>query len=110
MEAKISARCPIRTALELLGGKWRLLIINELKQTPLRPSELKRRVADISEKMLNQELQVLMMHHLVERKNYGEVPPRVEYYLTDAGQAALPLIEAMACFARRYDQVAKRQN
>ncbi len=100
--SNITARCPIRTTLELLGGKWRLLILFQLKDGPLRPSEIKRRIPDISEKMLIQELKTLTDNFLVERINYGEVPPRIDYKLTINGQQALPLIDSFKAFADNY--------
>ena len=99
---QISARCPIRTTLELLGGKWKLLIIHQLRSEPLRLSTLRQLIPDISEKMLIQELKVLVDSGLVKRTNYGEVPPRVDYALTEKGQIALPLIEEMARFSESY--------
>jgi DNA-binding HxlR family transcriptional regulator len=100
---KITARCPIRTTLELVGGKWKLLILFQLANKPLRPSELKRQIPDISEKMLIQELKILMDSKLVERKNYGEIPPRVEYKLKPIGYKILPLISEMKKFAGAYE-------
>jgi DNA-binding HxlR family transcriptional regulator len=104
---RITARCPIRTTLEMLGGKWKLLIIYQLSEERLRFSELKRQIPDISEKMLVQELKKLMDSGLVERVNYGEVPPRVEYYLTETGKTALPVIESMYHFASSYEKNLK---
>ena len=100
---KITARCPIRTTLELVGGKWKLLILFQLANKPLRPSELKRRIPDISEKMLIQELKILTEGNLVERKNFGEIPPRVEYALKPIGYKILPLISEMKKFANEYE-------
>ncbi|NJL75412.1 MAG: helix-turn-helix transcriptional regulator [Saprospiraceae bacterium] len=100
---KLTARCPIRTTLEMIGGKWKLLILFQLAKAPLRLSELKRQIPDISEKMLIQELKSLVENHLVQRINFGEVPPRVEYELTEKGKAALPLIEEMRNFAIKYE-------
>jgi DNA-binding HxlR family transcriptional regulator len=100
---QITARCPIRTTLEMLGGKWKLLIINQLADGPHRLSVLRGRIPDISEKMLIQELKVLADNGLVVRKNFGEVPPRVEYRLTEKGKLALPLIASMAQFALQYE-------
>lgn len=100
---KITARCPIRTTLELVGGKWKLLILFQLADKPLRLSELKKRMPDISEKMLIQELKNLMDSKLVERKNFGEVPPRVEYELKPVGYHILPLISEMKKFADVYE-------
>lgn len=100
----VTPRCPIRTTLEMLGGKWKLLILFQLTTDTLRFAELRRRIPGISEKMLVQELKSLLDSELVERINYGEVPPRVEYRLTDRGKLALPVIEAMRHFAVHYDQ------
>jgi DNA-binding HxlR family transcriptional regulator len=98
----ITPRCPIRTTIELLGGKWRLLIMNQLYGHTLRLSELKALIPEISEKMLIQELKVLVDSGLVIRKNYGEVPPRVEYSLSEKGLHVKPLIEQMVIFATQY--------
>ena len=102
-ELKISARCPIRTTLDLLNGKWRLLIIYQLAAQPLRPSELKRIVPDISEKMLIQELKILCDNRLVIRENFGEVPPKVTYELTAIGHKIMPIISEMRNFALAYE-------
>jgi DNA-binding HxlR family transcriptional regulator len=100
---KVTPRCPIRTTLELVGGKWKLLILIQLYGKTKRLSELKKQIPDISEKMLIQELKILIDSNLVSRKNFGEVPPRVEYALTDKGQHILPLVEAMREFAANYE-------
>jgi DNA-binding HxlR family transcriptional regulator len=100
---KITARCPIRTTLELVGGKWKLLILFQLVNKPLRLSEIKKQIPNISEKMLIQELKNLMDSKLVERKNFGEVPPRVEYELKPIGHKILPLISEMKNFAVEYE-------
>jgi DNA-binding HxlR family transcriptional regulator len=101
---KVTARCPIRTTLELVGGKWRLLILIQLNQKTMRPSELKNAIPDISEKMLIQELKFLTDSQLVFRQNFGEVPPRVVYSLTEKGKLAMPLIDAMRDFALAYER------
>jgi DNA-binding HxlR family transcriptional regulator len=100
---QVTARCPIRTTLELVGGKWKLLIIFQLASKPMRLSELKRCIPDISEKMLIQELKNLRDSNLINRQNFGEVPPRVEYSLTQAGHQALPLIVEMKRFSKHYE-------
>lgn len=99
---KITAKCPIRTTLELVGGKWKLLILSQLFSQDLRLSELKKQIPDISEKMLIQELKILVDSGLVIRKNYGEVPPRVEYSITKNGLNTTALIDAMVVFAKKY--------
>ncbi|HEV7346891.1 helix-turn-helix domain-containing protein [Telluribacter sp.] len=100
----VTARCPIRTTLELVGGKWKLLILQQLYDKVLRLSELKSLIPDISEKMLIQELKTLVDSGLVHRENFGEVPPRVEYSLTDKGKNIKPLIEEMLHFAELYEK------
>jgi DNA-binding HxlR family transcriptional regulator len=102
---QISNRCPIRTTLELLGGKWRLLILVQLVERPLRLSEIRQRIPDISEKMLIQELKIMADSRLVLRTNHGEVPPRVTYELTALGRNILPLLDAMRDFAESYHKV-----
>lgn len=99
---KITAKCPIRTTLELVGGKWKLLILFQLKEKPMRLFELKNQIPDISEKMLIQELKILVDSRLVDRHNFGEVPPRVEYALTEKGVHIFPLIAEMRNFALKY--------
>jgi len=99
---KVTARCPVRTTLEMLGGKWRLLILLQLSNQSLRPSELLRLIPDISEKMLLQELKNLMDNELIARIDYEVLPPRVEYCITDKGKLTLPLIDEMKKFAEAY--------
>ena len=103
----VTLRCPIRTTLELLGGKWKLLILFQLSNQPFRLSELKRQIPDISEKMLIQELKTLIDSDLVIRINFGEVPPRVEYEITEIGLQVLPLIAEMRNFAITYENFQK---
>jgi DNA-binding HxlR family transcriptional regulator len=106
-ELKVTARCPIRTTSELLSGKWKLLILYQLAPKALRPSELKRLIPDISEKMLIQELKTLCHSGLVTRHNYGEVPPKVHYELTVIGHRTMPIIAEMHSFAMAYEEEIK---
>lgn len=99
----ITARCPVRTTLELVCGKWKLLILRQLFDKPLRLSTLKASIPDISGKMLIQELKTLVISGLVNRKNFGEVPPRVEYSLTEKGKNVKPLIGEIVKFAHLYE-------
>lgn len=104
---RVTARCPIRTTLELVGGKWKLLIMIQLVKEPLRLSELKRQIPDISEKMLIQELKNLVDSKLVERKNFSEASARIEYELTATGHTIMPLIKEMTNFAIGYENKMK---
>lgn len=102
MRNNISVACPIRKSLEILGGKWKLRIIYQLRNDVLRYGELKRLIPDISEKMLIQELKSLVEYDILYKKSYPEIPPKVEYTLTEAGKKVLPLIEFMEEFGAAY--------
>lgn len=90
--------CPVSEALKIIGGKWRLQIIYEIGGEKRRFGELKRLVPGISEKMLIQELKHLVSYGVLHRKAYKEIPPRVEYSLTEHGKTILPIIEQIEKF------------
>ena len=85
--------CPSRKVLQLLGSKWSMLLVCILKKGPLRTGELMRRIDGISQKMLTQTLRDLERHGIVERIDYAEVPPRVEYRLTRMGYSLSALMQ-----------------
>ena len=90
--------CPVKKSLSLLGGKWTLLILFQINERVLRYGELKRCIPNISEKMLIQELNSLVKNSLVSKKSYPEIPPRVEYRLTELGLKTLPIVDKLASF------------
>jgi DNA-binding HxlR family transcriptional regulator len=90
--------CPVKAALGVLGGKWKLRIINQIGQDTRRYGDLRRLIPDVSEKMLIQELKSLVEVGILHKKSYHEVPPRVEYTLTELGKKVLPLIELIREF------------
>ncbi|CAD0007205.1 winged helix-turn-helix transcriptional regulator [Flavobacterium salmonis] len=90
--------CPVKKSLGLLGGKWTMMILYQLNTRTIRYGELKRAVVGISEKMLIQELNALVENKLVNKKAYPEIPPRVEYSLTELGLKTLPIIDQIAAF------------
>lgn len=94
-----NAGCPSRRVLDLIGDRWTVLIVGALGEGRLRFSELKRTVGGISQKMLTQTLRELERDGLVERTVYPEVPVRVEYALTDAGQSLLGPLQALSTWA-----------
>ncbi len=98
--------CPVRKALHVLGGKWKLLIISEIGGEVRRYSSLRRQIPEITERMLIRELKSLAEEGLLEKKSFGEVPPRVEYSLTEKGRLALKLVDQLACFGA---QLAEEQ-
>src|SRR5438477_11468970 len=86
------ATCPSRHVLELLAEKWALLVIFRLRARAHRTAELRREIGGVSEKMLIQTLRKLERHGLIERRDFNEVPPHVEYELTKLGESmALPV-------------------
>ena len=97
MKAKKPYNCGIGPAFEVIGGKWKAVILWELHEQPRRFGELKRLLPDISEKMLIQQLRELEADGIVVRRDFREIPPRVEYSLTEfgvsLGQALKPLCD-----------------
>lgn len=92
-----SGRCPMRFALEVVGGKWKLPIICTLAEdSPARFGVVRRRVAGITNVMLAQSLKELESYGLVHRKQFNEVPPHVEYSLTEKGMSLLPALRRLA--------------
>ncbi len=98
--------CPVRKALETIGGKWRLLILDQIGEHVKRYGYLRRQIPDITERVLIRELKELQEAGLLEKKSYGEVPPRVEYWLTPKGKEAITLIEGLRRFGQTYRQEA----
>lgn len=91
-------KCPVRASLTLLSGKWTLLILFQINENVMRYGELKRAIPGISEKMLIQELNMLVESKLVSKKAYPEIPPKVEYTLTELGLKTLPIVDKLATF------------
>ena len=88
--------CPVATTLQLIGSKWKILIIRNLMSRPWRFNELKRDLEGISQKVLTDSLRSMEEGGLITRTVYAEVPPRVEYALSDLGESMRPIITAMA--------------
>ena len=84
--------CPSQSILALIGSKWSMLLLCSLRAGPQRTHALKRRLSGVSAKMLTQTLRELERHGIVARRDYGEIPPRVEYSLTPLGRSLATLI------------------
>ena len=97
--------CPVATAVALIGGKWKLLILRNLRTRPWRFNELQRDLDGISQKVLTDSLRQMIDDGFVYRHDYQELPPRVEYRLTDLGTNMLPIIDALADFGTYYKSV-----
>ncbi len=87
--------CPVEAAINLIGGKYKALILWNLMGKTLRYSELRKEISQATPKMLTQQLRQLESDGLLHRKVYPEVPPKVEYSLTDFGKSIRPVLEAM---------------
>ena len=94
--------CPVSCCAEIISGKWTLLVIRDLADGSRRFCELERSLEGISPRTLSLRLRALEEHGVVERHTYPEVPPRVEYGLTEKGLALVPLIEDMRAYGRRW--------
>ena len=102
MDAQKDYHCGVEITLNLIGGKWKGLILWHLSQKTLRFSQLRRRVHGVTQKMLTQQLRELERDGLVHREVYAEVPPRVEYSLTDKGDTLKPLLQEMCRWGKDY--------
>lgn len=87
--------CPVETTLTLIGDKWKVLILRDLLPGTKRFGELRKSIVTVSQKVLTAQLRDMENSGLVNRKVYAEVPPRVEYSLTELGQSLKPILDAM---------------
>ena len=94
--------CPVASTVQLIGNKWKLLIIRNLLKGAQRFTELKKGVPGISQKVLTDNLRSLESDGIVYREVFAEVPPKVIYSLTEIGQSLLPIINAMADWGENY--------
>ena len=94
--------CPVAATLDLIGGKYKALILWHLAEGTLRFSELKKVIRGATAKMLTQQLRELEAHKLIHREVYAVIPPRVEYSLTDLGRSLMPILVAMRDWGTEY--------
>ena len=94
--------CPVETTLMLIGDKWKVLILRDLMPGTKRFGELKKSIGSVSQKVLTAQLRDMVESGLVNRTVYAEVPPRVEYSLTDLGRSLKPILDAMRNWGEGY--------
>lgn len=94
--------CPVATTVQLIGSKWKLLIMRNLLKRPWRFNELRRDLDGISQKVLTDSLRSMEEDGIITRTVYPEVPPRVEYALSDLGESMRPIIQAMEQWGTEY--------
>ncbi len=101
--------CPMVIVHKLISGKWKILILWNLSHETLRFSDLKKKLPDITQKMLTNQLRSLEEDGLISRTVYPIVPPKVEYALTDIGKEMLPVLESMYSYGITYDQAKNKK-
>ena len=94
--------CPVATTVQMIGSKWKLLIMRNLLQRPWRFNELKKDMEGISQKVLTDSLRSMEADGIITRTVYPEVPPRVEYALSDLGESMRPIMDAMEIWGTEY--------
>ena len=94
--------CPVATTVQMIGSKWKLLIMRNLLARPWRFNELKKDLEGISQKVLTDSLRSMEADGIITRTVYPEVPPRVEYALSDLGESMRPIIKAMEVWGTEY--------
>ena len=94
--------CPVETTLTLIGDKWKVLILRDLMPGTKRFGELKRSIGSVSQKVLTAQLRDMEENGLVHREVYAEVPPRVEYSLTELGRSLKPILDSMWSWGEGY--------
>lgn len=94
--------CPVETTLTLIGDKWKVLILRDLLTGTKRFGELKKSVGNVSQKVLTAQLRAMEQNGLLIRTVYAQVPPRVEYTLTELGRSLRPILDAMSNWGEGY--------
>ena len=99
---KLYTTCPVEYTASMIANKWKILILRDLEEGTKRYNELTRSVVGISAKVLTENLRELESDGIIGRKVYPEVPPKVEYYLTDKGNELRPILDLMREFGNKY--------
>ena len=107
MEARDLPACPVETTLTLIGDKWKVLILRELIGGTKRFGVLKKSIGGVSQKVLTAQLRAMEDSGLLTRRVYAEVPPRVEYTLTETGYSLRPILDAMGAWGAAYQARAR---
>ena len=94
-ELKNQYQCPVEATMDVIGGKWKIIIIHHLIPETRRFSELRRLIPQVTQRMLTSQLRELEKHGIVHREVYPQVPPKVEYSLTELGKSLEPILEVM---------------
>lgn len=101
-KAELIPECPVATTVQLIGNKWKLLIIRNLLQRPWRFNELQKNLDGISQKVLTDNLRSLEADGIITRTIYPQVPPKVEYALSELGESLRPILDDMRVWGENY--------
>ncbi len=104
MEKHTLPECPVATTVQLIGSKWKLLILRNLMARPWRFNELKKDLDGISQKVLTDSLRALEADGIITRTVYAEIPPRVEYALSETGESLRPVLKSMEAWGAGYQE------
>ena len=99
--------CPVATAVALIGGKWKLLILRNLMSRPWRFNELLKSLPGLSQKVLTDNLRAMENDGIITRTVYPEVPPRVEYALSELGESMRPILKALEVWGAGYQELVR---
>ena len=102
--------CPVATTVQLIGNKWKLLILRNLLVCPWRFNELMKSLEGISQKVLTDSLRSMESDGIITRTVYPEVPPRVEYALSELGESMRPILDAMQAWGTEYKTTLNKSN
>ncbi|WP_270521564.1 winged helix-turn-helix transcriptional regulator [Sellimonas intestinalis] len=97
--------CPVATTVQLIGSKWKLLILRNLRMRPWRFNELRRDLEGVSQKVLTDSLRAMEDDGIITRTVYPEIPPKVEYALSPLGESMSPILDAMAQWGTTYQKM-----
>lgn len=102
MEEDLFGKCPYATAQRLIQGKWAILIIHLLSEEPVRFNELQRRLPKMTHATLSNQLKILESEGLIQRTVFNDIPPKVEYSLSDMGRKFEPVLDSIKTFGQEY--------
>ena len=102
MEEELFGKCPFATAQRLIQGKWAILILHHLSQGPVRFNELRRRMPKMTHATLSTQLKQLEKEKLIRRTEYPQIPPKVEYSLTEMGEKFRPVLDSIQVWGLEY--------
>lgn len=108
-KAELLPECPVATTVSLIGSKWKLLIMRNLLARPWRFNELQKNLEGVSQKVLTDSLRQLEADGIISRTVYAEVPPRVEYSLSELGESMRPILDSMKDWGENYKAQFEKQ-